>query len=232
MDEKEKKIQKGRRIYLLELMTSASGGQIDIETYKFNRVFLVFGFTGSGKDTVIDGFLAQNKKYPFSKFVRTLTRPIRPNENETVSGYFIEKDLFEHLMKRSRFFYHYEKYDGDEFGYDSVHLIFLLSRGNVIIIGGGEQNLEGLVSGIKGVFEAIPITTVFVNRNKEDIIEGMKKRGGSPEQIRKRTESIQKNWAPKPQHKFDCIIWNDNLEQSIKEFSDLVESSLNNQPAK
>ena len=232
-DEARKRIQKERRIYLFKLMTSSyADQQFDLNNYQFNRVFLVHGFTGSGKDAIIDGFLKQNKKYPISKFVRTLTRSKRPGENEILSGYFVEKELFQHLKDRSRFFYCYEKYDGDEFGYDSIHLIFLLSRGHVIMIGGGEQNMPGLVEGIKSVFQNIHITTVFINRNKDDIIEGMKKRGGDPEQIRKRTESIEKNWTPKPQQKFDCIIWNDVLEDSINEFSDCVKKILGEQPGK
>jgi len=230
MDEQQKHLQSGRRLYLLKLMTSVSGGEINLDTYKFNHVFIMCGFTGCGKDTVIDGFLAKNKKYPFSKFVRTLTRPKRPGEDELLGGYFIEKDLFDHLKERGRFFFQYEKYDGDQFGYDSLHLIFLLSRGHVIMIGGGEQNLPGLVAGIKSVFSTIPITSIFVNRNKEDIIEGMVKRGGSPEQIKKRTEYIENNWTPKPQQKFDYIIWNENINQSVKEFTEIIEASLNSQP--
>jgi len=230
MDEAQIHLQKGRREYLLKLMTSVSGGQINIETYKFNRVFIVCGFTGCGKDTIIDGFMKKNTKYPFSKFVRTLTRPKRPGEDELVGGYFIENDLFNHLKERGRFFFKYEKYDGDQFGYDSLHLIFLLSRGHVIMVGGGEQNLLELVAGIKSVFSTIPVTTIFVNRNKEEIIKGMKKRGGSPEQIKKRTEYIEKNWTPKPQQKFDYIIWNEKITQAINELTEIIEASLNPEP--
>lgn len=229
MDETQKRLQKERREYLLRLMTSASGGTINLDTYKFNRVYIFFGFTGCGKDAVIDGFLSKNKRYTFSKFVRTLTRPKRPAEKELIGGYFIEKELFDHLKERGRFFYSYEKYDGDEFGYDTTHLIFLLSHGNVIMVGGGEQNLGGLTGGIKSVFDNIPITTVFINRNKEDIIKSMTKRGGEADQIKKRTEFIEKNWSPKPQAHFDYIIWNDDLEGAIKEFGGIVTATAGHQ---
>lgn len=226
-DETKKRIQKERRIYLFKLMTSSySENEIDFDAYQFNRVFIVCGFTGCGKDAVIDGFLKQNRKYPFSKFVRTLTRPKRPGENEVLGGYFVENELFDHLKERGRFFYDYEKYDGDKFGYDAVHLIFLLSKGNVIIIGGGEQNMPGLVEGVKSVFQNIHITTVFINRNKEDIISGMVIRGGDQEQIKKRSEFINKSWKPKPQQKFDFIIWNDDFGESVKQFNEMVETSL------
>lgn len=232
-DEDRKRIQKERRIYLFKLMTSSyAEKEFDYNSYQFNHVYLVCGFTGSGKDAVIDGFLKQNKKYFFSKFVRTLTRSKRPGENEILSGYFVEPELFEHLKERSRFFYTYEKYDGDKFGYDSIHLIFLLARGHVIMIGGGEQNMPGLVAGIKSVFQNIKVTTVFINRDKDNIIEGMKKRGGDPEQIKKRSESITKNWSPKPQQKFDHIIWNEKLEDAVKEFNEIVETSLAPKPEK
>lgn len=226
-NEAKKQLQKGRREYLFKLMTSSyADKECDFDEYQFNHVYVVFGFTGCGKDAVIDGFLMQNKKYPFSKFVRTLTRPKRPGENEVLSGYFVEKELFDHLKERSRFFYYYDKFDGDEFGYDTTHLIFLLSKGHVIIVGGGEQNLPGLISGIKSVFDNINFTTIFINRNKEDIIKGMVKRGGDAEQIKKRTEFIEKSWSPKPHEKFDHIIWNDGLEDAVKQFQQIVESTL------
>ncbi|MBU1935498.1 hypothetical protein KKF04_05570 [Patescibacteria group bacterium] len=223
--EKGKRLQKERRRYLLTLMTSVTSGITDIDNYYFNHVFIFFGFTGSGKDTVIDGFLEQNTKYPFSKFVRTMTRPKRSNENEILSGYFVEKELFDHLKERGRFFYYYEKYDGDEFGYDATHLIFTLSRGHVIMVGGNEKNLKGLTSGIRSVFNNIPITTVFINRPKEDIIEGIKKRGGDPEQIQKRIKAIEEGWY---QDSLFCdhSIWNTDSAKSIKDFQELVELTL------
>jgi len=225
MDEIQKKLQQERRIYMLKLMTSASGGEIDLETYNFHRVFLICGFTGSGKDAVTQGFMDRNKKQPFVKFVRTLTRAKRPGENEILSAYFVEKELFDHLKERGRFFYNYEKYDGNEFGYDTSHLIFLLANSNVIMIGGGEQNLPGLVKGIKSVFEGIPVTTVFINRPKADIQDSIRKRGGDPAQIEKRIQYIEENWRDRPLDSFDYFIWSENLEEGIAEFTKIAEET-------
>ena len=225
MDENEKRLQKERRIYLLKLMTSAAGDEVDLDTYDFHRVYVIFGFTGSGKDAVTQGFLDRNKKYPFNKFVRTLTRSKRPGENEILSAYFVEKELFDHLKERGRFFYHYEKYDGNEFGYDSSHLIFLLANSNVIMIGGNEQNLPGLVKGIKSVFNNIPVTTVFINRPKEDIQNSIRKRGGDPTQIEKRVRYVEENWQDRPLDTFDYFIWAENLEEGIDEFTRIVEET-------
>jgi guanylate kinase len=222
---RRKRLQQERRRYLLTLMTSATDDAINTDNYNFNRVFIFFGFTGSGKDTIIDGFLKQNTKYPFSKFVRTLTRGKRPDENEILSGYFIENELFDHLEKRGRFFYYYEKYDGDKFGYDSVHLIFTLSRGNVLMVGGGEKNLMNLIKGIKSVFKNIPITTVFVNRPKEDIIEGIKKRGGDPDQIQKRIKAVEESWY-RDSLFCDHSIWNTDTDKSIRDFQELADLVL------
>ena len=227
MDEIEKRLQNERRIYLLKLMTSASGKEVDLETYDFHHVYIIFGFTGSGKDAVTQGFMDRNTKYPFSKFVRTLTRGKRPGENEILSAYFVEKELFDHLKERGRFFYHYEKYDGNEFGYDSSHLIFLLANSNVIIIGGNEQNLPGLVRGVKSVFSGIPITTVFVNRPKTDIQNSIRKRGGDPAQIEKRIQYVEENWRDRPLDSFDHYIWAEDLEEGIGEFTRIVEETQN-----
>lgn len=226
MDEQEKQLQKERRLYLLKLMTSATGGEINLETYNFHRVYVVCGFTGSGKDAVSEGFMKANKKYPFDKFVRTLTRAKRPGENEILSAYFVEKDLFDHLKERGRFFFDYEKYDDSKFGYDSVHLIFLLSRANVIMIGGTEENLPGLVKGIKSVFNTIPVTTVFINRPKADIEASIRKRGGDPEQVEKRIKFVEDHWKDRPVAKFDYFIWAENLDEGVAEFTKMVEETL------
>lgn len=225
MDDKEKKLQQERRIYLLKLMTSAVGGEIDLETYNFHRVYLIFGFTGSGKDAVTQGYMDRHKEYPFAKFVRTLTRAKRPGENEILSAYFVERELFEHLKERGRFFYDYEKYDGSEFGYDTSHLIFLLGNGNVIMIGGGEQNKPALVKGIKSVFPGIPVTTVFINRPKADIQASIRKRGGDPDQVEKRVQYVEENWHDRPVDNFDYFIWAENLEDGIRQFTDAVEET-------
>jgi len=222
----DKQLQHERRDYLLKLMTSCFGGEKPLQSYADNRVFIIFGFTGSGKDTVIDGFLKNNKKYPFFKFVRTLTRPKRPSEAEVLSGYFIEKELFEHLKERERFFYHYEKFDGDEFGYDTVHFIFLVANGNLIMIGGSEKNADGLIKGMHSVFSDLPITTVFINRPKQTIIEGIKARGGDPEQIKKRIKAIEDNWYEKSKYPCDYSIWNEDMDKAIGEFQAMVEKVL------
>jgi len=200
-----------------------------MKSYSSNHVFIIFGFTGSGKDTVIDGFLKDNKKYPFFKFVRTLTRPKRPSETEVLSGYFIEKELFEHLKERERFFYNYEKYDGDEFGYDTVHFIFLVANGSVIMIGGSEKNADGLIKGMRSVLSDVSITTVFVNRPKETIIEGINARGGDSEQVKKRIKAIEDNWYEKSKYPCDYSIWNVDANQAVGEFQAIVEKVLGNQ---
>ncbi|MFH0838472.1 MAG: hypothetical protein V1880_04380 [Patescibacteria group bacterium] len=207
-------------------MTSAGGEDIDLNNYNFHRVYIIFGFTGSGKDAVTEGFLERNKKYPLAKFVRTLTRAKRPGENEIFSAYFVEKELFDHLKERDRFFYHYEKYDGNEFGYDTSHLIFLLANSNVIMIGGGEQNLPGLAKGIKSVFSNIPVTTVFINRPKKDIQDGIRKRGGDPAQIEKRIRYVEENWRDRPLDNFDYFIWAEDMGEGIAEFTRIVEETL------
>jgi len=228
---KKADLEKQQKYYLEQILLTVCGGKIDLESYRFNRAFIVFGFTGSGKDCLIDHFLATNTKYPFSKFVRTLTRAGRPGEAPASDGFFVQKEFFDHLKDNHKFFYHYEKFFGDEFGYNIMHLIFTISRGNILMIGGGEANLPGLVEGIHSVFTDLPVTTIFVNRPKEEIIAGIGRRGGDPDEIQKRRDHIEKNWRAKPQHHFDHFIWNSDLKEAQAEFDRIIEGTLGN-PAK
>jgi len=229
MDKTE--LQTQQKYYLQQILLTVCGGQINLETYKFNHVFIVFGFSGSGKDTLIDSFLSTYTKHPFSKFVRTLTRSGRPGELPAADAFYVKPEFFDWLKNNKKFFYTYEKYDGDQFGYNIMHLIFELSRGHVIMVGGGEANLVGLASGIHNVFPDVPVTTFFINRPKEAIIAGLESRGGNPEEIKKRIAHIEKKWQPKPEQHFDYLIWNADLEQAKKDFSGAIEEILNNSAA-
>ncbi|MFH0821011.1 MAG: hypothetical protein V1908_04515 [Candidatus Peregrinibacteria bacterium] len=191
-----------------------------------HRIFLVFGFTGSGKDTVINEFLKVNKEYPFAKFIRTLTRTKRPSELEMVDGFFIQQKLFDHLKDHGRFFYSYERYDYLKFGYDTLSLLFQLTRNNVVMVGGTEKNYDGLMDGIHSIFGSIPVTTIFVNRPKEDILAHIKKRGGDPEEMEARLKFIEKEWYEKPQKPMDYVIWNNNLTDSVHQFQGIVQEIL------
>lgn len=194
--------------------------------YPFKRVFLVFGFTGGGKDAVINGFLKANKDFPFTKFIRTLTRHKRPTELEMHDGFFVERELFDYLKTHGRFFYWYQNYGDTEFGYDTMHLLFELAQNNVCMVGGREQNLEGLLDGIHSLFDTIPVTTIFINRPKEKIIEHIQKRGGDPEELKKRIEHIEKAWYEKPKKPMDHFIYNESLEEAIKAFAEIVKKAL------
>ncbi|MBI2463801.1 hypothetical protein HYV57_02505 [Candidatus Peregrinibacteria bacterium] len=200
--------------------------------HQFNRVFIIFGFTGSGKDTIINEFLKKNllkpkkTRYSFVKFIRTLTRQRRPVELDIADGFFIEKELFDHLKKNGRFFYSYKRYSGKEFGYDTIHFIFELIRKNIIMVGGGEKNFEGLITGIKSLFDSIPITTIFINRPKAEIIKSLKKRGGNQEGMKKRIEHIENAWYKNPKKPMDYCIWNRDLKKAVEQLIKIVNDEL------
>lgn len=196
-----------------------------------HRIFLVFGFTGSGKDTVINEFLKENRNDPFSKFIRTLTRTRRPSELEMVDGFYVDKKLFDHLKEHGRFFYWYERYGYLQFGYDTLSLLFQLTRNNVMMVGGTEKNYEGLMDGIHSIFGSFPITTLFINRPKEDIVTQIKRRGGTSEEMEARLKFIEEEWYEKPTKPMDHFIWNNDLASSIRQLQEIIQETLGPKPA-
>jgi guanylate kinase len=227
MDKAE--LEQQQKYYLQQILLTVCGGKIDPETYKFNHVFLVFGWTGSGKDALMDRFL-KTTSLPFSKFIRTLTRPGRPGEAPVSDAFFVKPDFFDYLKQNKKFFFFYEKYDGDQFGFNIMHFIFLISRGHVLMTGGGEKNLPGLIEGIHQIFPEVPITSIFVNRPKDQIIQGIRKRGGAPKEVEKRVAHIQSDWTEKPKRPFDHLVWNDRLDEAEKEFARIIESTIATPP--
>lgn len=216
-----------RKYYIQKVLhTFDPESALDLDRYQFNHVFAVFGFTGAGKDALIDGFLAQNTEFPFTKFVRTMTRHKRPDEEVDTGGFFIERELFDYLKGHGRFFYSYEKYGSEEFGYDTLHFIFELTRSNIIMIGGHENNVAALEDGIASIFPEIPLTTIFVNRPKEEIIKSISDRGGEREEIEKRTAFIQKEWYEKPVQPIDYFLWNVTIDDSVQKMKKIIQAEL------
>lgn len=214
-----------RKYYQRKVLQTARSEVVDPARWSHNHVFLIFGFTGSGKDTLINAFLEQTK-LPFSEFVRTLTRAKRPSETEALSGFFIERDFFDYLKERNRFFYWYRKYDGDEFGYDTLHFIFEITKGHVLMIGGGEANRLPLLMNLERLFNGVSVHTIFINRPKEAIREGLLRRGGEPDQVQKRLEALESQWKEKPEQPMDAFIWNLDKDQALREFTAFIISKL------
>lgn len=215
-------IERERKYYLEKVLHTEHAGALDIDRMRFNHVFALFGFTGSGKDTVIDGVLEQEKTIPLTRFVRTLTRDQRPTEQDGVDDFFVERELFEYLKARERFFYYYGKY-GDEYGYDTDHFLFELAQKNIIMVGGHENNMSSLRDGMKSLFPQIPLVCVFVNRPKEAILDSLGERGGSLAETLTRREFIEKEWYQEPQQPVDAVIWNEDRQASIEQMRSLIE---------
>lgn len=215
-------IERERKYYLEKVLHTDHGGQLDIDRMRFNHVFALFGFTGSGKDTVIDGVLEKEKEIPLTRFVRTLTRERRPAETDGVDDFFVERELFEYLKARDRFFHCYGKY-GDEFGYDTDHFLFELAQKNIIMVGGHENNMSGLRDGMKSLFPQIPLVCVFVNRPKEEIIKSLGERGETLEEVLKRRSFIEKEWYEEPLQPVDAVIWNTDKDASVEQMRSLIE---------
>lgn len=117
-------LEEEKKYYLGKILCTADPkNPLRFIKHKFNHVFILYGFTGCGKDTIINAFLKGNQTYPFVKFIRTMTRPRRPSELDMVDGFFIKKSLFDYLKKHHRFFYSYKRYSGKEFGYDTIHFL-------------------------------------------------------------------------------------------------------------
>lgn len=224
---KQNMIDEEKKYYLGKILCTADkNNTLRYVKNKFNHVFIVFGFPGSGKDRLINDFLKDNKKFPFVKFIRTLTRHKRPHELDMVDGFFINKKLFQYFKTHHRFFYTYRRYGDKEFGYDTLHFLFELLKNNIIMVGGNEKNFDGLVEGIKSVFHTIPITTIFLNRPKQDIIAGIKKRGGDKKEIKKRIDFIKKDWYERSKKPVDYIIFNQDIRESVEKLKTIIKIVL------
>lgn len=72
-----------------------------------NKLFLLMGYTGSGKDTLLNYIL---ENYPIERVVSHTTRPIRPGEQEGREYYYITKEQFKEISLKGGFV-EYREYD-------------------------------------------------------------------------------------------------------------------------
>ena len=91
----------------------------------------VTGPSGTGKDAVISGLLAQDPK--LRPFVTATTRPPRPGEEHGKSYYFLSREEFEKGVAEGQFIEHNPNYNGNMYGTPKWEVERLFAEGFDVI---------------------------------------------------------------------------------------------------
>ena len=79
----------------------------------FKNIFVIYGPSGSGQDSVIEGV---QKLIAVERVITTVTRPMRQAESQGHPYYFISRDQFEKKIEQKELLEYLQKFDGVYYG--------------------------------------------------------------------------------------------------------------------
>ena len=181
--------------------------------HRMSLVFIISAPSGSGKSSIVAGILPLVPDLEFS--ISYTTRKPRGSEKNGRDYFFVSVDEFEQMI-HNREFLEYAKYDGNFYG---TALRFLNDA---------EQHhrdllLEIDVQGAAQVKRQLPQSvSVFVLPPDREMLERrLRKRGSdSPDVIRRRLDKAAREIEN--YEKYDYILVNDRLDESIEDLKAIV----------
>lgn len=180
-------------------------------------IVFVSGSSGSGKNTVINKLLENNKNFGF--ITSYTTRAMREGDVEGKNYYFVSKDAFEQKIK-----------DGDmlEFDFFSDNYYGIGKEAINKKLGTCDVVLKDItVAGVKNSKEKIDnpkIVSFFFTVDKKELIDRLEKRG------EKRIKERMKFYAKEQKRMFnsDYVINNVDLDQTLSTIKTLIDFEQNN----
>lgn len=166
------------------------------------KIIVLVGPSGSGKTSI--GHILETKDIP--GLVTTTTRKERPGEVDGVDYYFRK---FSELDRDE--FVEQTVYNGNRYGLTKAEVESMLERNDVVHVSLDKKGAEVL----KKVYPEEAFI-VFVKIYEEDMVERMKKRGDSKEQIEARVQFCRKTDEFKEPEYADLIVRNIDLEETAQ----------------
>ncbi|WP_297887236.1 guanylate kinase [Sulfurihydrogenibium sp.] len=176
------------------------------------NLFIISSPAGGGKTTITNLLL---EELPFLKRVVTYTtRKKRKNEIDGVDYVFLKKEEFENLISQDAFL-EYALVHGNYYGTPKKEVFQLLEKGFDIIL---VIDVQGMKQ-IKQIYPAV-ITVFILPPSIDDLINRMRLRGESEEEIQKRLDTAKKEipyWK-----EYDYIVINDNLLEAKDKIKSVI----------
>lgn len=176
-------------------------------------LFIVSGFSGAGKGTIMKELLRRYDNYALS--VSATTRKPRPGEVHGKDYFFISREEFEEMIREDALI-EYATYAGNYYGTPRKYVEEMMAAGKDVI-------LEIEVQGAQKIKEKMPETErIFVTPpSAEELRRRLTDRGSeTAEEIEKRLRRAVEEAAFMPL--YDYILVNDDLDLAVTELHGLV----------
>lgn len=176
-------------------------------------LFIVSGFSGAGKGTIMKELLRRYDNYALS--VSATTRKPRPGEEHGKDYFFISREEFEEMIRNDELI-EYARYGENYYGTPKKYVEEMMAAGKDVI-------LEIEVQGAQKVKEKMPETErIFVTPPcAEELRRRLLGRGSESEEEIERRLCRAVDEAPyMPQ--YDYILVNDDLDRAVEELHALI----------
>ena len=176
-------------------------------------LFIVSGFSGAGKGTIMKELIRRYDNYALS--VSATTRKPRPGEVHGKDYFFISREEFEKMIREDALI-EYATYAGNYYGTPRKYVEEMMAAGKDVI-------LEIEVQGAQKIKEKMPETErIFVTPpSAEELRRRLTDRGSeTEEEIEKRLRRAVEEASYMPL--YDYILVNDDLDRAVTELHSLV----------
>lgn len=179
---------------------------------------IISGFSGVGKGTLVKMLLEKYDNYALS--ISATTREPRVGEQDGVNYFFITKDEFEKKIDNKELL-EYAQYVGNYYGTPRRYVEEQLNNGKDVL-------LEIEIQGAMQIKEIMPdAMTIFVMPpDAKTLKERLVGRGTESMEV---IDERLKRAVVESQgiEKYDNILVNDDLEESVKELQSIIQASHN-----
>lgn len=185
---------------------------------KRGALIVVSGFAGSGKGTITKELIKRYDNYKFS--VSATTRNPRPGEVDGKDYFFVSREQFENMIEKGELL-EYTEYVGNYYGTPKSFVEKMLNEGNDVLL---EIEYIGAFNAKKVFPEAV---LVFLTPpSVQEVYNRLKGRNTETEEVILKRIARGKEEAG-IMDKYDYIIVNNDIEESIAELHNTVQCSKN-----
>jgi len=178
-------------------------------------VYIISAPSGSGKSTLVSKLMKLVPDLDFS--VSYTTRPLRGSEQNGKQYYFISRDEFKQMIDREEFLEHANVF-GNYYGTARRFLDEAAQKGHDLL-------LDIDVQGAEQIKRKLPdaISTFVLPPDRQTLERRLRARGEDSEQVIQR-RLVTASREIENYDKYDYILVNDRLDESIKSLQDIVRS--------
>lgn len=183
----------------------------------YSNIFIVYGPSGSGQDSVIEGV---QKQLPVERIITTVTRPMRPRESQGHPYYFTTQKDFEVKIANGELLEYVQKYDDIYYGVTTQEVNRVAQSGKI-----GIWKVD--FAGARDLKKRFPeLTVIFINAPLSMIEARIRKRDNPTEQyLQTRLRHIQE-WLPKSVYDFKIENKDGKLKEAIEEACAIIRKKL------